>query len=193
MRFTRAHIRRRLNKLESRIIDYLISSWRIEQKRMLNTRHQMSLRPAFNTRANDRARAAAISALTEGYPGVVLCRLSPKPILDPRAALKQLQALNPSGKESEITPGVPQNKQIITPQTALKILRRLFILWALWPSGLRLSHFQPLLSEVTDGKPMSQVMTIIANGVGPKWLRNARLIEIAKQRWSPPHCNQKGC
>ena len=135
---------------------------------------------SHSTRSDEKVRAAALSALAEGYPGVALRRLDPQPILEPEAAYKPLCALHPPEKEHrEISP-THLKDSLINEELAVKITRLMPTLSAPGPSGLRASHLRALLSSSHDLNPLARVLTQIANGQAPSWLRNARLIVIAK-------------
>ena len=61
-----------------------------------------------------------------------------------------------------------------------KTLKRVPTISAPGPSGLRGAHLRTLISQSFDLSILAKVLSKIANGKGPDWLRDARLIAIPK-------------
>ena len=178
--FTSGHVARRLKSLESGNISSLFNDWRSGHLVRAGGKSKGVSNFSTVTRSNEKIRAAAMSALAEGYPGTALRRLDPKPILEPAAAYNPLLALHPAEQEYDYNLTTAQRKVTIEPDAAVKVLLKMPSISAPGPSGLRASHLKPLLQGLHDNRPLAQVLTLIANGEGPNWLRNARLIAIAK-------------
>ena len=140
VRYVSGHIKRRLQTLESGNLDALVQEWRAEQQRLANPTNRIKS-SGLKTRADERVRTSAISALSEGYPGVDLRRLDPKPILEPAAALERLIALHPPEEEPELDSTATHKQISISNGLAFKTLQLIPSISAPGPSDLRPCHF----------------------------------------------------
>ena len=111
---------------------------------------------------------------------MVLRRLNPKPILEPCAAFQPLLKLHPSEDEPVLVRHGDHAAPEISADLATRTLKKMPSISAPGCSGLRPSHMRSLLSSSINAKTLDVVLTHVANGKGPAWLRNARLIAIAK-------------
>ena len=179
VKFTAGHIARRLRVLQAGNISSLLDEWR-NANRKGKTAKVTSTGPCATTRSNERVRAAAMSALCDGYPGVALRRLDPKPILEPAAAMRPLQVLHPSEEEPTLTAQCESSAPEISAELAIRTLKKMPSISAPGVSGLRPSHMRALLGASINASSLADVLNLVANGKGPTWLRNARLIAIAK-------------
>ena len=179
VRYSGGHIKHRLEMLESGNVDALYAMWLNEHKRISRVISTPIVTRGKEDKEAERVRKAAFSALAEGYPGVALRRLSPKPFVRPDEAHNLLEPLHPS-EPVPTTLAEPGIEVEITSVTSASAIKRIPIISAPGPSGLRVSHMRPLITDSTGSKHLSKVLTLIVNGEGPQWLRNARLVAIAK-------------
>ena len=180
VKFTAEYISQRILVLLSGNINSLVTEWRSGHHDRAKGKGAVRGHIAA-TRSNDKTRSAAMSALSDGYPGVALRRLDPKPILEPEAALHPLEKLHPPEQEPVFKDNANRVHPLISAYLAICTLKKMPSISAPGCSGLRPSHMRSLFVSAINATKLATVLTLVANGKGPEWLRNARLIAIAKE------------
>ena len=135
-------------------------------------------RPVPVADALGAARAAALAALDQGFPGRALSALSPRSSLPPAEALDLLSPLHPADTPPPPAPGPKPPAYHLSDDDVAGAVRRLSKLAAPGPSGT--SYYLLRLAAFVDPAPLASVVRSVASGSAPAWLADARLFGVPK-------------